>query len=142
MIISRHLIAFDLVLRYVDWFNSTEYHLPVNDVAGLNNSLHGLLWNRTMTVVASSANDTKATVTLTYTFDGSDKGYPFALHVKIVYALSDNGWKITVSASNQDTAGWPLPFCAVEPFLAFTHVSINYFTDSKYRCTIGFSLLS
>lgn len=31
------------------------YHLPINDVPGLNNSLHGLLWDRAMTVVDVSA---------------------------------------------------------------------------------------
>jgi len=35
-------------------FNGTTFLLPKNDVAGLNNSLHGLLWNRKVSFYFSS----------------------------------------------------------------------------------------
>jgi galactose mutarotase-like enzyme len=43
-------------------FNGTEYQLPINDVAGLNNSLHGLLWNKTMKVCSSDFSHTNGHV--------------------------------------------------------------------------------
>ena len=105
--------------KYV--FNGTEYHLPINDVAGLNNSLHGLLYDRDMTVLATEATDHFASVTLGYNFTGADKGYPFALGVRLIYTLcapghpgcmstTGSGWSITVEATNLDAGGWPLPF--------------------------------
>ena len=91
-------------------FNGTIYHLPVNDVAGLNNSIHGLLWNRSMQVIDTHASDTSASVTLRYDFDGSDKGYPFLLRVDITYTLDAHGFSFAVTATNRDPEGWPLLF--------------------------------
>jgi len=91
-------------------FNGTEYKLPINDVAGLNNSLHGLLWNRAMHVVAATGGEDKGSVTLRYDFNGSDTGYPFLLRVDITYTLAAGEFALTVEASNLDPDGWPLPF--------------------------------
>lgn len=91
-------------------FNGTRHTLPVNDVAGLNNSLHGLLWNKPMKLVSSSGGAAAATVKLRYQFDGSDKGFPFALQVEISYTLDAKGFWMQVDASNLDPNGWPLPY--------------------------------
>ena len=63
-----------------------------------------------MRVVASTATNDAATVTLQYIFDGSDPGYPFALCVDIVYTLDASGFSFAVTASNRDPNGWPLPY--------------------------------
>ena len=91
-------------------FNGTKYKLPVNDVAGLNNSLHGLLWNKELDVIDTEATQTSASVLLGYSFNGSESGYPFSLTVKIRYTLSSDGFFATVDATNEDVDGWPLPF--------------------------------
>jgi len=93
-------------------FNGSEHHLPVNDVSGLNNSLHGLLWNKSLAVVASDAGADAASVTLRYDFDGTDPGYPFLLRAEITYSLRAGGrFDVAVRAENRDAAGgWPLPF--------------------------------
>jgi len=95
-------------------FNGSEFHLPINDVAGLNNSLHGLLWDKSMAVAAVQADDSHASVTLEYTFNAAGEqrapGYPFALKVAIEYRLSAHRFDVAVHAKNVDPAGWPLPF--------------------------------
>jgi galactose mutarotase-like enzyme len=91
-------------------FNGTRYKLPINDVAGLNNSLHGLLWNKALTVLGTDQNATAASVQLGYAFNGSEAGYPFLLTVKITYTLSASGFQVKVEAANDDPNGWPLPF--------------------------------
>lgn len=101
-------------------FNGSSYQLPVNDVAGLHNALHGLLWDRTMVPVASHADNTGASVTLAYEFNTGRPatratGYPFKLAVRITYSLGlgENGgtsFDAEVQASNIDPTGWPLPF--------------------------------
>ena len=62
-------------------FNGTEHHLPVNDVMPcdpplvcVNNSLHGLLWNRSMEVVSAPVQQDQASVKLRYDFSGADPG--------------------------------------------------------------------
>ena len=77
---------------------------------GLNNSLHGLLWNKNMEVVAHTAAATHASVVLRHDFDGSDRGYPFALRVDVRYTLDAAGFRVTTTATNRDAGGWPLPF--------------------------------
>lgn len=125
-------------------FNGTEYQLPINDVAGLNNSLHGLLWNRTMGVESVCASDAAngcaeaAAVVLGYSFDGSDKGYPFRLQVAIEYRLDAAGFNMAVTASNADESGWPLPFYNgwhpyVPPPLPVTFTVV---TSTRLRCEV------
>jgi hypothetical protein len=63
-----------------------------------------------MEVVKTSASDTAASVTLQYSFDGSDPGYPFALNVQITYTLDVHGFSFAVTATNLNKEGWPLPF--------------------------------
>lgn len=83
-------------------------------MAGLNNSLHGLLWNKEMRVTAQHADVTHAAVVLEYTFNAageeSEEGYPFALKVEIEYTLTAHRFDVHVRATNVDPSGWPLPF--------------------------------
>ena len=71
-------------------FNNSEHHLPVNDVMPcdpplicVNNSLHGLIWNRALRVIDRQAGEENASVTLAHDFNGTDPGYPFHLHTEI-----------------------------------------------------------
>eukprot|EP00756_Hemistasia_phaeocysticola_P053428 Hpha_TRINITY_DN2903_c0_g1::TRINITY_DN2903_c0_g1_i1::g.19720::m.19720/K01785/galM, GALM; aldose 1-epimerase len=136
-------------------FNGTEYHLPINDVMPcdpplvcVNNSLHGLLWNRSMQVITTHAGATNASVTLRYDFPGDDPGYPFRLRTDITYTLSmldpsSNTSRFTVSVafSNLDEGGWPLPvyngwhpyflchtskaFITLDPCTPWAHVDVG-----------------
>lgn len=96
-------------------FNGSRHVLPINDVAGLNNSLHGLLWNRSLQVISTTANDKLASLTIAYRFNSEEpssvaSGYPFQLGVTIEYVLTDGRFEIFVRAMNEDRSGWPLPF--------------------------------
>jgi aldose 1-epimerase len=74
-----------------------------------NNSIHGLLWNRTLTVLAAAGGVSSATLTLGFTFDNTDPGYPFHLGVSLTYQLTASGFNVTVEATNLDDH-WPAPF--------------------------------
>lgn len=63
-----------------------------------------------MNVTEQTSNADNASLTLTYTFDGSEPGYPFILSMSVTYTLSDTGLAIAVTASNPDQEGWPLPY--------------------------------
>ena len=122
-------------------FNGTEYHLPVNDVMPchpplvcVNNSLHGLLWNRSMSLVAAHTDAKSASITLRYDFNGGDPGYPFRLRTDIKYTLASqqpastatapsSQFSVDVRFTNQDTTGWPLPvYNGWHPYI-LTHTS-------------------
>jgi len=63
-----------------------------------------------MQVSNTSVNETSSSVTLTYSFNGKDVGYPFHLQVSIEYILSFDGFFVNIVAFNKDQNGWPLPF--------------------------------
>ncbi|KAL1496846.1 hypothetical protein AB1Y20_014432 [Prymnesium parvum] len=81
------------------------------------NALHGYLYKHEMTVLHEAANDTSASLTLGYNFDGTDAGYPFLLSVNITYTLHErragacaaSAFTATTTATNTMAAA-PLPF--------------------------------
>lgn len=107
-------------------FNHTRYYLPMNEPAR-NNSIHGLLWNKTLTVTSAKSDANGAYLVLSYVFDGSDQGvaenglefakphplhlpgYPFLLAVDIGYNLTVRGLSIMHRATNLHSS-WPAPF--------------------------------
>lgn len=75
-----------------------------------NNSIHGLIWDKTLDIAASRADNKSASVTLAYDFANTDPGYPFKLHVALTYTLDKDGrFTISVAATNTED-GWPVPF--------------------------------
>ncbi len=98
-------------------FQGKKYQLPVNEPAR-NNALHGLLYNRPMKVIKGKAGTDRAVLFLGYDFDGSDKGYPFKLEVRLTYRLDSKGFSCATSAKNVGTG--PLPFAdGWHPYFTF-----------------------
>lgn len=98
-------------------FRGKRYQLPINEPAR-NNALHGLLYNRQMKVVKNEAKVDSAMLVLGYGFDGSDRGYPFQLEVRITYRLDAKGFSCTTRARNIGTR--PLPFAdGWHPYFTF-----------------------
>lgn len=98
-------------------FQEKKYQLPINE-PGRNNALHGLLYNRLMKVMKTEADADSAVLVLGYDFDGSDKGYPFKLEVRITYRLDAKGFSCTTHARNTGTE--QLPFAdGWHPYLTF-----------------------
>jgi len=61
--------------------------LAINEPFPRHTSLHGLLYDRAMNIVSSSATEERASITLGYQFNGSDEGYPFKVAVQLTYSL-------------------------------------------------------
>jgi len=87
----------------------TTHYLPRIADDGAN-AIQGFLHGKKMNVAEQTANADSASLTLMYTFDGSEPGYPFILSISVTYTLSDIGLAISVTASNPDQEGWPLPY--------------------------------
>ena len=74
-----------------------------------NNSIHGLLWDKTLTVVDQNTGGGMASLTLNYVFDQTDPGYPFHLSVNLTFMLDADGYQYRLAAENMQEA-YPLPF--------------------------------
>jgi aldose 1-epimerase len=92
--------------------NGKRYFLERNEDRGHfgKGALHGYLYKKQMQVIGTHADESEASLTLAYDFDGTDKGYPFLLHVQVRYTLSKLGLNITTTARNLMTNGQPVPF--------------------------------
>mmetsp|Transcript_122155 Transcript_122155/g.380312 ORF Transcript_122155/g.380312 Transcript_122155/m.380312 type:complete len:318 (+) Transcript_122155:199-1152(+) len=92
--------------------NGQTFHLERNEDRAPygKNSIHGYLYSKEMKVVHSSADDHAAQITLAYSFNGSDPGYPFPLDVNLTYKLDNGGFTLTTRARNRELRGRPLPF--------------------------------
>jgi len=92
-------------------FNGKQLQVDVNE-KDRSTALHGLLFERVMTIKSHSVDAEHAEVSLVYEFDGSDTGYPFRLGVEIIHRLVARNdrleFEIETVAYNNGTE--PLPF--------------------------------
>ena len=76
----------------------------------LNGSaLHGLLYNVPFTIIHQQADEKSATVTIAYSYTGTDKGYPFKYDCAVTYQLKvNNELVISTLVTNKDKAAIPM----------------------------------
>ena len=87
-------------------FDGKTYQLDCNQ-AGIN-ALHGLVYNKTSTVINQKVTDSTAAVTMVYTETNPPKGFPFQYALEVTYTLSENNVGIAIKVTNLDTT--PFPF--------------------------------
>ena len=87
-------------------FDGKTYQLYCNQ-AGIN-ALHGLVYNKTFTVINQKVTDSTAAVTMVYTETNPPKGFPFQYALEVTYTLSENNVGIAIKVTNLDTT--PFPF--------------------------------
>lgn len=87
-------------------FKNKTYKLNCNE-ADKNNALHGLVYNKTFTCVAEQANKDQANITLSYTDNGTTKGFPYKYTIALSYTLNNNGLQLRVTIKNIDTSEFP-----------------------------------
>lgn len=64
-------------------------------------ALHGLLYDEKFEVKGDDSSQQSASVTLGYSYDGSDEGYPFPYDMEVVYELlSGNELRLTTRVTN------------------------------------------
>ena len=87
-------------------FDGKTYQLDCNQ-AGIN-ALHGLVYNKTFTVINQKVTDSTAAVKMVYTETNPPKGFPFQYALELTYTLSENNVGIAIKVTNLDTT--PFPF--------------------------------
>lgn len=105
--------------KYI-FFNET-YTLPCNeDTHTQKNALHGLLANKTLAVKSKVVTDNYAQLVLSYHFNNTVPGYPFALDLCVSYNLSTVGFSISFQITNAMPKE-PLPlYVGWHPYFACT----------------------
>lgn len=87
------------------------YQFPIND-ATTGNALHGFLKNCTMQVTDTQSDNTKASITCEYSYNGTTFSYyPFPFDLKITYTLSDEkGFSAIAEVHNTGYIALPMSF--------------------------------
>ncbi len=86
-------------------FEGKEYQLPINDPDG-EDALHGFLYAQPLRVALSESNQQMAMAVL----EGEivdQPGYPFRLHIRLVYSLDADGFHIELHIKNTGSASAP-----------------------------------
>ncbi|WP_445747602.1 aldose 1-epimerase [Polaribacter sp.] len=87
-------------------FDGKNYQLDCNQ-AGIN-ALHGLVYNKTFSIVNQEITDKNSAVTLSYKENNPPKGFPYTYELQLTYTLSEKGLSIHIKATNFDQV--PFPF--------------------------------
>ena len=82
-----------------------DFQLPVNEPL-LNNSLHGLIYNKAFNVVLVDEN--KGVIKLRYEYKKENNGYPFHVQIENSYQLTKNALIIKTSLLNKGNASIPV----------------------------------
>jgi aldose 1-epimerase len=76
-------------------FGEKEYHIQKQRSSPDKHALHGLIYDKSFTVISETANDTEASVTVKYEYRAEDAGYPFNYDCLVTWQL-EKGNKLTV----------------------------------------------
>jgi aldose 1-epimerase len=92
-------------------FNNKTYQLAINE-KGLNNALHGLVYNKTFEILSIEENDDFASIILSYQENNPTAGFPYTYTIRLEYILNQSSLNLKVEIKNTDlkifpfTLGW------------------------------------
>lgn len=87
-------------------FENKDYHLEINEV-GLNNRLHGHVFNKSFSVSKIEENENSAAVTFSYKNEGNEAGFPFPYNLDISYTFSKNKLSLDFKVTNTGKTAFP-----------------------------------
>ncbi|NEW78350.1 MAG: aldose 1-epimerase, partial [Gelidibacter sp.] len=87
-------------------FDKKTYQLDINE-KGLNNAIHGLVYNKTFEVIDQEATETYASVKLVYHENHLSQGFPFTYTIHLEYVLTESALDLNVKISNTDSKTFP-----------------------------------
>lgn len=88
-------------------FEGNTYELPITEV-GANNNLHALLHNQPFEISEQSESESHAMLKLVYTYEGAEKGYPFAYSLSLTYRFGVEGISINTHIENTSDTRIPM----------------------------------
>ncbi|HUH26927.1 aldose 1-epimerase [Gelidibacter sp.] len=88
-------------------FNGTDYILNCNET-DKNNALHGIVYDKIFDLVDQELTPDSGEITLQFTHNGTNKGFPFRFQIQLIYKLTRDKFSLAVEITNQDIK--PFPF--------------------------------
>lgn len=117
-------------------FNGEDFQLEANQKEE-NNALHGLVYNKTFTVVKTTANATSASVFLEYDETNKSVGFPYAYNIQLEYIFGETTFELKVSAKNTDARAFPFTLGWHPYFLSGNLFESKLQLDSKQKLVLG-----
>lgn len=117
-------------------YRGTTHQLLVNEVS-VNNTIHGLVYNKEFQITSMASDDNRTTIELTYTSDGLSPGFPFIFELKLTYTISANGsLNLRFEVANQGNLPFPYgmgwhPYFSTEQLSTST---LSFPSKDFYEC--------
>jgi aldose 1-epimerase len=84
-------------------FGEKEYHIQKQRSSPDKHALHGLIYDKSFTVISETANDAEASVTMKYEYRAEDAGYPFNYDCLVTWQLEkENKLTVITECINKD----------------------------------------
>lgn len=87
-------------------FENNHYQLEINEI-GLNNRLHGHVFNKSFSVSKIEESENSAAITFCYVDKGNEVGFPFPYQFDITYTFSKNNLSLDFKVINTGKTAFP-----------------------------------
>jgi len=109
------------------------YQLPINEV-GMQNALHGLVYDKTFQVIEKSTSQHRAEIILEYRQNDQIEGFPFAFSLQLCYVMTSNNMTLEIKVQNLDKMAFP--FClGWHPYFCSSNLSHSSFSVNSSKKT-------
>jgi aldose 1-epimerase len=115
-------------------FNNKTFQLEINQKEE-QNALHGLVYNKTFTLIDSHANKDFASMTLEYNEANKSIGFPYTYSIQLEYVFNKAGFKLKVTAKNTDTKAFPFTL-GWHPYFASSNLHESSIKLDSIRKTV------
>lgn len=115
-------------------YNNKNYKLDCNE-AGLNNALHGLVYDKSFDFVDSSVSEQNGSISLVYNCKKINNAFPYLFTIIIQYTLTNNSIDLSVQVKNNDEATFPFTMGWHPYFLSddLYNSSLNFSTTKEFE---------
>lgn len=113
-------------------FEGDTYQFDINE-KGLNNALHGLVYNKTFEVLNKETTETSASISLVYHEKSKCKGFPYTYSFYLEYVLTETTLDLKVEVKNTDSKTFPFTLGWHPYFLSSDLYKSSLIFDSKRK---------
>ena len=116
------------------YFNKTKFQLKTNETV-LQNAIHGHIYDKRFEVINKKTSETSAEVTLSYTNNETEIGFPFHYQIEITYVFLKNDFSILFKVYNIGNKAFPFGI-GWHPYFKTPNLEksiLNFKAESQYH---------
>lgn len=117
-------------------FNGKDYTFEINQMEE-NNALHGLVYNKTFTIIHQECESDSASVTLQYQENHESIGFPYNYCIQLQYIFTKDGLDLKLIVSNTDSKTFPFTLGWHPYFVSDNLFESSLAFDSYEKLIIG-----